>query len=93
MPDVLEKLSLREMDGTATLGELAAIDNINCLRDALYEALGALKAAASYWSDWHVPCVYEEFDNDCEVCPVISAVRCALSKVEGALEVEADGGR
>jgi hypothetical protein len=38
----------------------------------------ALRQAEAYWSDYHVPCVYEEYDNDCDLCPVIAAVRAAL---------------
>lgn len=73
MTNILERLRLREMDGTATLGDLSAIDEIERLRSAL-------KLAAGYWSDYHVPCVYEEWDNDCDLCPVIGAVRAALGE-------------
>jgi hypothetical protein len=41
----------------------------------------ALKRAADYWADWHVPCVYDE-DGDCEICPIIEEVRTALELSE-----------
>lgn len=52
-------------------GYAALVDENERLRSAL-------RLAAVYWYDYHVPCVYEEWDNDCEICPVIEAVRAAL---------------
>lgn len=46
--------------------------------DEIERLRSALRIVAAYWDDYHVPCVYEEYDNDCDICPVISAVRAAL---------------
>jgi hypothetical protein len=77
---LLERLNERweRMDGAAA----TKIDRI--LKDRREAAAeiehlrSALKLAAAYWSDYHVPCVYEEWDKDCDLCPVIGAVRAAL---------------
>ena len=53
----------------------AEISRLSSENEALRRAL---KLASDYWSDYHVPCVYEEWDNDCDLCPVIEAVRVAL---------------
>ena len=53
-------------------------NNMNAAADEIERLRSALRQAEVYWSDYHVPCVYEEYDNDCDLCPIIAAVRLAL---------------
>lgn len=77
---LLERLSERwgQMDGDAA----SKIDRILKERreaaDEIERLRSALRQVEAYWSNYHVPCVYEEYDNDCDICPVIAAVRAAL---------------
>lgn len=66
-------------DGWEKLSELCpSTAAVSRLRGTNIIMRTALKTAADYWADWHVPCVYSEYDNDCEICPVIEVVRAAL---------------
>ena len=77
---LLERLEERweRMDGAAARKIERILKERREAADEIKRLRSALQQAEAYWSDYHVPCVYEEYDNDCDICPVVAAVRAAL---------------
>lgn len=55
---ILSKLRSREFDGVATLGELGAIDEIECLKAALYGILEVVEAIQRFHPEFFIPSLH-----------------------------------